>query len=66
MTPRWTRRSSCRPRTCRLSSPAEARYPEALASLRAAAAADSTDERARLAKVDALLSSDQFEAAHAA
>ena len=44
---------------------AEARYPEALASLRAAAAVDSTDERARIAKADALVGSRQFEAAHA-
>ena len=44
---------------------AEARYPEALASLRAAAAVDSTDERARMAKADALVAAGQPEAAHA-
>ncbi|HEV8394429.1 MAG TPA: tetratricopeptide repeat protein [Vicinamibacterales bacterium] len=44
---------------------AEARYPEALASLRTAASLDSSDERARLAKADALVASRQFEAAHA-
>ena len=44
---------------------AEARYPEALASLRAAAAVDATDERARMAKADALVASGQHEAAHA-
>lgn len=45
---------------------AEAKYPEAIASLRAAAAADtSADERARLAKADALAESKQYEAAHA-
>jgi len=43
---------------------AEGKYPEALASLRAASAADSTDERARIAKADALVASKQFEAAH--
>src|SRR5436190_17908898 len=44
---------------------AEARYPEALASLRAAAVLDSTDERAGMAKADALVASGQYEAAHA-
>jgi len=44
---------------------AERRYPEALASLRAAMAVDSTDERARIAKADALVTSGQHEAAHA-
>jgi len=44
---------------------AEARYPEALASLRTAASLDSSDEGARLAKADALVASRQFEAAHA-
>jgi len=44
---------------------AETRYPEALASLRAAAAVDSRDERARLTKADALVASGQHEAAHA-
>lgn len=44
---------------------ADGKYPEALASLRAAAAVDSNDERGRIAKADALVASRQFEAAHA-
>ena len=43
---------------------ADGKYAEALASLRAGAAADSTDERARIAKADALVASRQYEAAH--
>jgi tetratricopeptide (TPR) repeat protein len=45
---------------------AEAKYSEAIASLRAAVAADtSTDEQARLARADALQASKQYAAAHA-
>jgi tetratricopeptide (TPR) repeat protein len=45
---------------------ADGKYPEAIASLRAAVAADtSADERARIAKADALQASKQYEAAHA-
>jgi len=44
---------------------AEAKYPEALASLRAAAAVDTADERGRIAKADALVEARQFEPAHA-
>lgn len=44
---------------------AEAKYPEALVSLRAAVTLDSGDERARVAKADALVASRQFQAAHA-
>ena len=43
---------------------ADGKYAEALASLRAAASADSTDEHARIAKADALVASRQYEAAH--
>jgi tetratricopeptide (TPR) repeat protein len=57
----------------------EAKYPQALASLRAAAAADplvsgaarsagsldSAEERSRIARADALVASGQYEAAHA-
>jgi predicted Zn-dependent protease len=44
---------------------ADGKYAEGLASLRAAAAAGPADEHARLAHADALLSSRQYEAAHA-
>jgi tetratricopeptide (TPR) repeat protein len=43
---------------------ADGRFAEAIASLRAAVAVDSTDERARIAKADALVASRQYEAAH--
>ena len=78
-TRRWTRRSSCRrPTSTGFRLLAQARYPEALASLRAAAAADPlvtsaarptalnpADERARIAKADALVASGDRAAARA-
>ena len=65
LTPRNINRIVWLPPTCGYRLVADGKYAEAIASLRAAAGGDSTDERARIAKADALVATRQYEAAHA-